>query len=381
MLRLSEALIHGARSYIDTALNGFHKRIADIEAREPEKGARGEPGPEGIGLADVIRDADGNLVAVLSDGRTKLIGNISVKDGVDGRDGATGAKGEPGDRGDRGADGRDGLDGKDGEPGLPGERGADGKDGVDGKDGKDGLDGQPGRDGIDGKDGERGLDGRDGKDADPDMVRQIIIDEVAKIPPPRDGTDGRDGLDGKDGERGLDGKDGPAGRDGIGVASAAINRAGELLLTTSDGRTHELGPVLGADGAAGKDGAPGKDGVDGLGFDDLEVVHDGARGFTFRFARGDVVKEFPFTIPVVLDQGVFSSGKEYEAGDGVSFGGSFWIAQEKTSGRPETGKGWRLAVKRGRDGKDGANGERGERGLPGQAGRDLTQMGAGGEKW
>ncbi|MCO6386232.1 hypothetical protein [Aliihoeflea sp. 40Bstr573] len=105
------------------------------------------------------------------------------------------------------------------------------------------------------------------------------------------------------------------------------------------------------DGEKGQDGKDGRDGVDGLGFDDLDVVHDGARGFTFRFARGDQVKEFPFTLPVVLDKGVYKAGDDYEPGDGVTYGGSFWIAQEKTAEKPDSGKGWRLAVKRGRDGK------------------------------
>lgn len=105
------------------------------------------------------------------------------------------------------------------------------------------------------------------------------------------------------------------------------------------------------DGEKGQDGKDGRDGVDGLGFDELDVVHDGARGFTFRFTRGDQVKEFPFSLPVVLDKGVYKAGDEYEPGDGVTYGGSFWIAQEKTQEKPDSGKGWRLAVKRGRDGK------------------------------
>lgn len=94
-----------------------------------------------------------------------------------------------------------------------------------------------------------------------------------------------------------------------------------------------------------------KDGADGVGFDDLDVVHDGSRGFVFRFVKGDRVKEFAFSLPVVLDKGVYREGQEYEAGDGVTFGGSFWIAQQKTTGKPDSGADWRLAVKRGRDGK------------------------------
>lgn len=141
-------------------------------------------------------------------------------------------------------------------------------------------------------------------------------------------------------------KDGEPGKDGVGVAGAMIDRAGNLVLSLSNGDTKKLGKIV------GEDGAPGKAGADGLGFDDLDVVHDGARGFTFRFARGDKVKEFPFILPVVLDKGVYKAGDDYEPGDGVSYGGSFWIAQEKTQEKPDSGQGWRLAVKRGRDGKN-----------------------------
>lgn len=140
-------------------------------------------------------------------------------------------------------------------------------------------------------------------------------------------------------------EDGEPGNDGVGLAGAMIDRDGNLVVTLSNGETKELGIIV------GEDGDPGKPGADGLGFDDLDVVHDGARGFTFRFARGDQVKEFPFTLPVVLDKGVYKAADDYEPGDGVTYGGSFWIAQEKTQEKPDSGKGWRLAVKRGRDGK------------------------------
>jgi len=55
----------------------------------------------------------------------------------------------------------------------------------------------------------------------------------------------------------------------------------------------------------------------------------------------------------VLDQGVFRESEAYEKGDGVTFGGSFWIAQKDApEGKPGTSADWRLAVKKGRDGKD-----------------------------
>ncbi len=130
----------------------------------------------------------------------------------------------------------------------------------------------------------------------------------------------------------------------ISVKSALIDRENKLVLTFSNGETKELGNVVGDDG---------KPGADGLGFDDLSVEYDGEKTVTLKFVRGEQSKEFPLVLPVVIDRGVFSEGKTYEPGDGVTWGGSFWIAQETTTEKPDSAKGWRLAVKKGRDGKDG----------------------------
>jgi hypothetical protein len=46
----------------------------------------GEPGRDGAGLSDALRDAEGNLVLVMADGRTKNLGKI---DGAPGKDGET----------------------------------------------------------------------------------------------------------------------------------------------------------------------------------------------------------------------------------------------------------------------------------------------------
>ena len=94
---------------------------------------------------------------------------------------------------------------------------------------------------------------------------------------------------------------------------------------------------------------------DGFGFDDLSAqLADDERTLLLRFSRGDEVKEFPVTMPVVLDRGVFREGTAYTRGDACTFGGSLWIAQGDTSAKPDAlASGWRLAVKRGRDGKDG----------------------------
>lgn len=200
--------------------------------------------------------------------------------------------------------------------------------------------------------GEPGRDGADGQSIDPEAVVQMVSDAVSKavadLPPPAPGKDGSPGVDGKDGVDGLPGENGADGKDGAGIGDLLIDRDGALVATFTDGRTKALGRVVGKDGADGRDGPAG---ADGLGFDDLTVEHDGERSFVLRFMKGDKVKEFPISVPVVIDRGVWRDG-EYKAGDAVTWAGSLWIAQKDTGSKPDSGDGWRLAVKRGRDGKD-----------------------------
>ncbi|HEY4136489.1 MAG TPA: hypothetical protein VGO34_14890 [Alphaproteobacteria bacterium] len=196
--------------------------------------------------------------------------------------------------------------------------------------GEKGETGAAGNDGLAGAQGERGGDGPQG------------------VAGPQ-GEAGHAGAAGVAGEAGPQGEKGLPGADGIGLAGAFIDRDGGLVLMMTNGQSKVLGPVIGKDGQAGKDGA---DGCDGFGFDDLEMLHDGERGFTMRFTRGEQVKEFAFSIPVVLDRGVFKEGEAYRQGDGVTMGGSFWIARTDTTARPGDGETWRLAVKKGRDAKE-----------------------------
>ena len=114
----------------------------------------------------------------------------------------------------------------------------------------------------------------------------------------------------------------------------------------------------------------GIDGEDGLGFEDLEVVQgEDLRTFTFKFARGEKVREWTFTVPAMIDRGVFEQGKEYREGDTVSWGGHMWVVKAaRTEAKPnEGGTDWRLAVRRGRDGK-GLKGEAGPKGSDGKDG-------------
>jgi integrin beta 3 len=184
------------------------------------------------------------------------------------------------------------------------------------------------------------------------------------------GRDGRDGLDGKDGAPGLMGKDGApglAGTDGVGVTDALIGRDGHLVLTLADGRTKDIGSVVGKDGAAGRpgtDGAPGlhgKDGADGVGFEDLDLVFDDAAGWALSFTHGEQTKAF--AVPLPWDAGPWQSGKTYHAGAGVMCKGCYWVAQATTTARPgdesAESRAWRLTVKCGRDGKPGRDGRNG----------------------
>lgn len=206
------------------------------------------------------------------------------------------------------------------------------------KDGRDGTNGAPGEKGEKGDPGEPGAAGAVGPAGEP-------------------GPQGERGADGAPGERGEQGPVGPAGAKGLdGVPGR-------------DGLPGVQGPA----GLKGIDGKDGRDGVDGLGFDDIQVDHDGERGFTFRFVRGERTKTFgAFTVPSVIYRGVFNEGQTYAKGDSVTWGGAMWIALEQTALKPDeygaAAKAWQLSVKRGRDGKSGKDGAPGPQGPKGERG-------------
>lgn len=58
-----------------------------------ERGEKGESGRDGLDVKDLFRADGGRLVAVLSDGTTKDLGQFVGKDGADGRDGKDGIDG------------------------------------------------------------------------------------------------------------------------------------------------------------------------------------------------------------------------------------------------------------------------------------------------
>ncbi|AEI71097.1 hypothetical protein [EBPR siphovirus 3] len=208
-----------------------------------------------------------------------------------------------------------------------------------------------------------------GQDVDMDEVKALVTRTLDNWPKPKDGesvtVEQVQPLIAKEVETAV--KAIPVPKDGAGLADAVIDRDHNLILTMTDGRTKNMGRVVGKDAeqdamlavlredfakAIAEIPKP-KDGEDGLGFDDMSVDHDGERTIILRWSRGEVTKEARIVMPVVLDRGVYSEGKSYERGDGVTWGGSFWIAQDDTNEKPGEGKtAWRLSIKKPRDGKD-----------------------------
>lgn len=289
----------------------------------------------GKAMGEMVREAVAVSARALADRLDSLEAQIreipAGPKGDRGETGAVGAPGEPGPAGEKGEKGDPGERGADGLPGLPGENGAPGEPGPPGPDGARGPEGAPGAKGERGEEGPQGPIGPAGEAG-------------AKGDP---GADGRDGRDGKDG------RDGANGRDALAIdvlpsidqtrsypKGTFASYRGGIWIARSD--THEL------------------EGWDCIvnGYDSVEciVIDEREWGMKATLSNGRVVQKTARSAHV-LDRGVFSEGRAYEAGDGVTFGGSWWIAKKDApEGKPGLSGDWRLAVKKGRDGKDGRNG-------------------------
>lgn len=133
----------------------------------------------------------------------------------------------------------------------------------------------------------------------------------------------------------------------VGFADAMIDKDGQLVLVGHAGETKQLGLVV------GKDGEPGKHG-ESLTIDDFTVARTGDRTIEIEFTKGDMAHSFELAFPFPIYRGVHEAGKEYEPGDMVTWAGSQWHCDAKTTSKPGEGDDWTLAVKRGRDGKGAA---------------------------
>lgn len=219
--------------------------------------------------------------------------------GPEGPIGPVGEKGEKGDAGPQGERGERGDPGERGEPGLSGERGPQGIVG------EKGLPGDPGRDGAAGANGRDGRDGADGRDA-------MEIEPITNIEAHRSYARGT-----------------------YASYKGSLIRAMRNTDPLKDNPPHECGWAMI---------------IEGNSLEDMKVEHDGKRGVTFTWTKGFYEHSATIKIPCVIDAGFWKEGMSVEKGDGVTHGGSYWIAQTDTDTKPDLGNShWRLSVKKGRD--------------------------------
>ena len=224
--------------------------------------------------------------------------------------------------------------------------------------------------GDSGERGEAGADGLPGKDAEPVDVDGVVREVLKRTIVPLNGKDGEPGAAGKDGERGSDGEKGADGRDGRDGKDGKDGRDGadgqdafdiDILDAIDETKRYRRGTVASHNGGlwyAGKT-TTGMDGWKCIVEGQPEIVIHMSDERTIEvktISTTGAQKSATFSMPVVLDAGYYREGDAYEKGDGVTFGGSYWIAQSLTRTKPEIGNDeWRLAVKKGRDAKTPAS--------------------------
>lgn len=210
---------------------------------------------------------------------------------------------------------------------------------------------------------------KDGESVPVDVVQRMVDDAVARIELPQPGKDGKsvtveevlpelrdlvkrtleDWPRPKDGEPGQDVDQGKAVES---VLDALAPRIGQFLAEKDLEIERRIHAAI--EKAIERLPRP-KDGIDAVPVDSFEALlcEDG-RTVTFSFGAGETKRSKDVTFPIVIDRGLFKEGQRYERGDGVTWGGSFWIAQKDDPiGKPGESEDWRLAVKKGRDAKGG----------------------------
>jgi hypothetical protein len=175
--------------------------------------------------------------------------------------------------------------------------------------------------------GDAGAPGEPGRDVDMDAVSELISievkEQVAKIPPAKDGAPGKDGQSVHPDTLTL-------------MVREAAEKVAAALPKPKDGR-------------------------DGFNLEDIQIeMGADGRTLSLKFVRGEDVVQRDIRIPAMLYCGVWREG-EHEPGDVVTWGGSAWHCNEKTTEKPGASPHWRLMVKEGRPGKD-AGGARAPRG-------------------
>lgn len=268
-------------------------------------------------------------------------------------------------------------------------------------------DGEPGRDGIDGKDAvaptaddivaliredamniaseaarsivERWEKPKDGKDADPELIRQMVGEAVdaavAAIPVPKDGEPGPKG------DTGERGPEGPAGADGQSVTVDNVLPMIDELIAEKIAAIPA--PQDGRDGIDGKDGERGPEGPPGklpmiAAWDD-RVHYEGEavtwRGGVYQALRDTGKEPGGEDWRCIVERGqdgvdgrsfqvqsTWQDGETYRALDVVALNGASFAAKRDNPG-PCPGDGWQMLAMQGKAGKPGPKGDKGDRGL------------------
>lgn len=209
--------------------------IGETDTNKPSQGTNGLNGNDGVGITKSEVNTSGELVITYSNGDSTNLGKIVGKDGLDGTNGQNGLSAyEIAKNGGFIGTKEDWLESLKGEKGEQGEQGIQGIQGIQGEQGEKG---QNGADGIGITNSEINKNG--------ELVitySNNTVDNLGVVV-------GADGKDGTNGTNGVDGTNGIDGKDGIGITNAKINNLGELILTYSDGKSINLGKVVGKDGA------------------------------------------------------------------------------------------------------------------------------------
>lgn len=90
--------------------------------------------------------------------------------------------------------------------------------------------------------------------------------------------------------------------------------------------------------------------VDGISSVDISQANEREFTITAQLASGTKTEK-SFSIPVMIYRDIFKEGEKYLPGDSVTWAGSVWYCHAETTDKPgePSSKGWKLAVKRGRD--------------------------------
>ena len=130
----------------------------------------------------------------------------------------------------------------------------------------------------------------------------------------------------------------PRPKDGVGMAGSMIDRDGNLIITMTSGETKNLGPVVGRDG---------------LSLESFEMTYDAdTHEVVLRATSVGKSQEIRYPAGGIRGKGYWRDGTKASPGDAWTHDGSLWIATKATSETPSSRSAtWVLAARKGRDGE------------------------------